>query len=60
MTDAPVSLVAIIGSLRAASVHRAVFEAATELVPEGVTLTEIPIVDVPFYNGDLEEAGVPP
>jgi chromate reductase len=53
------SLVGIIGSLRRESFNRAVFDAAVELVADGVTLTEVPIGDVPLYNGDVEEAGVP-
>ncbi|MEM8706721.1 MAG: NADPH-dependent FMN reductase [Actinomycetota bacterium] len=60
MSDAPLELVAVIGSLRAASVHRAVFDAATGLTPEGVTLREVPVAEVPFYNGDVEDAGDPP
>ncbi|MEM8708437.1 MAG: NAD(P)H-dependent oxidoreductase [Actinomycetota bacterium] len=60
MSDAPLEFVAVIGSLRAASFHRAVFDAAVELVPEGVTLREVPVAEVPFYNGDVEDAGDPP
>ena len=59
MTDTPISLVGIVGSLRAASVHRTLFRAATELVPEGVTLVEAPVRDVPFYDGDVEAEGDP-
>ena len=53
MTD-PIQLVAVIGSLRKGSLNRIVFEAATELVPEGSTLAEVPVADVPFFDGDLE------
>lgn len=60
MNDTPISLVGIIGSLRAESANRALFATATELVPAGVTLVEAPIVDVPLYNGDVEAAGDPP
>ncbi|MEM8707134.1 MAG: NADPH-dependent FMN reductase, partial [Actinomycetota bacterium] len=59
MSDAPLELVAIIGSLRSGSFHRAVFDAAVELVPDGVTLREVPVAEVPFYNGDLEDDGPP-
>lgn len=54
-----VNLVAIIGSLRGGSFNRMVFTAATGLIPEGVTLSELPIADVPLYNGDVEDAGDP-
>ncbi len=55
----PISVVGIIGSLRRASVNRIVFEAATELAEAGMSLTEAPLGDVPFYNGDIEEQGDP-
>ena len=55
MTD----FVAIIGSLRAASVNRVGFSAAQGLLPDGVTLTEAPLNDVPLFNGDVEDAGDP-
>ena len=63
MTDTtsvnPINLVAIIGSLRAGSFNRMVFNAAAGALPDGVSLTEIPIGDVPLYNGDVEDAGDP-
>ena len=55
----PINLVAIVGSLRADSVNRAVFEAARELAPAGVTISEQSLRDVPFYDGDVEAAGDP-
>ncbi len=39
--------------------NRAVFNAAVELMPEGATLTEHSLVDVPFYDGDVETEGDP-
>lgn len=33
--------------------------AAMANLPEGVNLTEIDIREIPFYDGDVEEAGVP-
>ena len=54
MTDSPLSLGAVIGSLRVGSFHRIVFENAAEVVPADVALTEIPVVDLPFFNEDLE------
>lgn len=59
MPHTPVTLVGIIGSLRSASANRAVFDAAVELTPDGVTLVEAPVRDLPFYDGDLEAAGDP-
>ena len=60
MNETPISLVGIVGSLRTESANRALFVAAAELVPAGVTLVEAPIRDVPLYDGDLEAAGDPP
>lgn len=56
----PMELAVIVGSLRTGSVHRVVAMAAAELAPGAVTLTEVPIVDVPFYNQDIEDAGEHP
>jgi len=52
-------LIAVIGSLRAGSSNRAVFRAARELAPAGVTITEVEIADVPLYDGDVESEGDP-
>ncbi|MDH3680993.1 MAG: NAD(P)H-dependent oxidoreductase [Acidimicrobiia bacterium] len=54
-----IRLVALIGSLRAASVTRVVFDAAVELLPAGVELGEHALGDLPLYNGDVEAAGDP-
>lgn len=51
---APVSLAAIVGSLRADSTNREVFEAARGLVPSGVVLEEVSLAEVPLFNQDLE------
>ncbi|MEM9521862.1 MAG: NADPH-dependent FMN reductase [Actinomycetota bacterium] len=50
----PLRLGAIIGSLRAGSFHRIIFENAAEVVSDDVTLIEIPIEPLPFFNEDLE------
>jgi len=52
-------LVAIVGSLRQESFNRAVFNAATELIGADASLTELPLADVPLYDGDVEAAGDP-
>jgi chromate reductase len=50
----PISITAVIGSLRSASFNRRVFEALVTLMPDGAELTEVPIVDVPLFNQDIE------
>lgn len=59
MSIAPVTLVGIVGSLRAESLHRVLCRAAVGLVPEGVTLVEVSVDDVPLYDADVEAAGDP-
>ncbi|MFT7474921.1 MAG: chromate reductase [Verrucomicrobiales bacterium] len=53
------NLIAIVGSLRAGSVNRAVARAAIALAAEDVHISIHPIGDIPLYNGDVEERGLP-
>lgn len=47
----------IVGSISAASINRKLAKALARLAPEaGLHLTEIPIVELPFYNRDLDAA----
>jgi len=48
-------LLAIPGSLRRASYNRALLVAASELLPEGVTLAIEDLRAIPFYDGDLDD-----
>lgn len=49
----------MIGSLRKASYNRKVFEASHTLVPETMTLTEIPIWELPLFNQEIQESPTP-
>jgi chromate reductase len=49
----------IAGSLRNASFNRGLLRAAQELAPGGLEIDLLDIHDLPFYDGDLEAAGVP-
>ncbi|MEM7288395.1 MAG: NADPH-dependent FMN reductase, partial [Actinomycetota bacterium] len=51
--------VALVGSLRADSFNRQVMESAQSLLPDSVTLEEVPLREVPMYDGDVEAAGDP-
>jgi len=53
-------IVAIAGSLRSASLNRALLRAAAELAPEGMDIAIFDLAPVPLYNGDVEAAGDPP
>ncbi len=50
----------IIGSLRAGSYNRALFRAAVSVLPHRLQIVEAPILDVPLFNQDVEDAGDPP
>jgi chromate reductase len=47
------------GSLRKASLNRALLRAAAELAPEGMTIEQFDLAVIPLYNADVEAAGDP-
>lgn len=50
-----VTILVLVGSLRAASVNRQIAELAAEVAPEGVRLVIYPgLADLPFYNEDID------
>jgi NAD(P)H-dependent FMN reductase len=50
-------VLALVGSLRAASINRQLAELAAEVAPEGVTLTIFEgLGDLPFYNEEIDDA----
>ena len=52
-----VSVLVLLGSLRAASVNRQIAELAVAMAPDGVTLTVFDrLAELPFYNEDLDTA----
>jgi NAD(P)H-dependent FMN reductase len=54
------TVIAISGSLRAASFNTALLRAAQQLKPDGMELEIASIADIPLYNGDVEAAtGIP-
>ena len=57
---ADVKILALVGSLRAASVNRQLAELAAETAPEGVAVTVFDrLGDLPFYNEDIDNDDVP-
>lgn len=54
MAPRPLHLLGIAGSLRSASLSRALLESMKGLVPEGVLLESFPLDEIPLYNADLE------
>jgi chromate reductase len=60
MTDRPaIQVLAICGSLRAASFNRMAMQAAIAAAPQGMTISEGEIADLPLYNEDLRQRGDP-
>lgn len=56
----PLRVAALVGSLRQASLNRALLEAAREVAPVGLVIEPVEIGDLPFYDADLEARGDPP
>ncbi|MGA8329735.1 MAG: NAD(P)H-dependent oxidoreductase [Mycobacterium sp.] len=53
---AEIKVLALVGSLRAASINRQIAELATEVAPDGVTVTIFEgLGDVPFYNEEIDD-----
>lgn len=57
MTDTPLKVLGISGSLRRASLNTAALRAARELAPAGMAIELAEIGEIPLYNGDIE--GIP-
>ncbi len=55
----PVHVLGISGSLRKASINRGLLHAASQVLPEGMTLEIYDLANIPLYNGDIEAAGIP-
>jgi len=55
----PVRILGLSGSLRRASLNSALLRAAGELLPADAMLEIHPLNGLPFYDGDVEDAGIP-
>lgn len=54
---AEIKILALVGSLRAASINRQIAELAAAVAPEGVTVTIFEgLNEVPFYNEEIDDA----
>ena len=56
---ADLKVLGICGSLRKASLNMAALRACSELLPQGMTLEIASIADIPMYNQDVFDAGIP-
>ncbi|MGE3268774.1 MAG: NADPH-dependent FMN reductase [Chloroflexota bacterium] len=59
MTDSPITILGIAGSLRRASFNHGLLLAAQEVAPAGVEVQILDLAPIPFYNADVEAAGMP-
>jgi chromate reductase len=59
MTDAPITILGIAGSLRRASVNRGLLRAAQAVAPANVSIEIADLAPIPFYNPDVEALGLP-
>ncbi len=57
--DNETHILALAGSFRQGSLNQALIHAARELAPDHVRIDDFDLRAVPFYDGDLEEAGDP-
>ena len=56
---ADLKVLGICGSLRKASLNMAALRACSELLPAGMTLQITSIADIPMFNQDVLDAGMP-
>ncbi len=57
MSNTNIKILALVGSLRAASINRQIAELAAEVAPDGVTVTVFEgLGDLPFYNEEIDDA----
>ena len=59
MPDRPLKVVGFAGSLRRASLNKMLLGEAIRVAPEGMSIEELDIRDVPLYNGDIDGEGAP-
>ena len=59
MTSSTLRVLGISGSLRKGSFNTAVLRAAVELAPEGMSIDIANLRDIPLYDEDLREKGLP-
>lgn len=58
-TQQNLHILSFAGSLRKSSFNKAILEQAKTLVPDNVTLEIFDLANIPLYNEDVEEAGMP-
>ena len=59
MSASSIRLVGLSGSLRAQSYNSAALRAIASLLPEGMRFAIASLAELPFYNSDVEQQGMP-
>jgi chromate reductase, NAD(P)H dehydrogenase (quinone) len=59
MSERPVKVLGISGSLRKASYNTMALRAAQKLAPAGITVETFDLAPIPLYNDDVRSAGYP-
>lgn len=59
MDESNIKVLGICGSLRKKSLNMSALRAAEELMPQGMSMTVAEIGDLPLYNQDVFDAGLP-
>jgi NAD(P)H-dependent FMN reductase len=60
VTVAEIKILALVGSLRAASINRKIAELAVAVAPDDVTVTIFDgLADLPFYNEEIDDSMTP-
>ena len=59
MDESNIKVLGICGSLRKKSLNMSALRAAGELMPQGMSMTVAEIGDLPLYNQDVFDAGLP-
>src|ERR1700733_14205346 len=58
--NSSIKVLALVGSLRAASINRQIAELAVAVAPEGVTVTVFEgLGELPFYNDEIDDVMTP-
>ena len=55
----PIVVAGLVGSLRQRSFNRGLLRAAIDLAPTGMTISDVPIGELPHYDEDLDHDGGP-
>ncbi len=59
MSTPNLNILAIAGSLRKASLHRALIRSLQDLAPDDLNIESFDLIDIPLFNQDVEDENLP-